>query len=161
MANLYEIKLALATYEMEFDPETGEWINEDELDALNMERDEKIENILLWVKNLKADAKAIKDEEDALKARRKALESKAEHLTDYVAFGLAGEKFSTPKVAVSWRKSEAVELGPEFLPWALEKDAYLRYKDPEPDKAMLKTALKAGEQIPGAELVTRQSMTIK
>ena len=158
MANLYEIKLALATYEMEFDPETGEWTNEDELDALNMERDEKIENILLWVKNLKADAKAIKDEEDALKARRKALENKAEHLTDYVAFGLAGEKFSTPRVAVQWRRTESVEI----LDEAAVPDEFLKVAK-TPMKDNIKKYLKAheGEEVSWATLRHRNSMSIK
>ena len=158
MANLYEIKLALATYEMEFDPETGEWINEDELDALNMERDEKIENILLWVKNLKADAKAIKDEEDALKARRKALENKAEHLMDYVALGLDGEKFSTPRVAVQWRKTESVEI----LDEAAVPDEFLKVAK-TPMKDNIKKYLKAheGEEVSWATLRHRNSMSIK
>lgn len=159
---LYSINAALEELLNQQDPETGELTCDlDQLDALMMERGEKLEGLALYVKNADAEAKAIREEEKALAERRRSLENKAERAKGFLAEQLAGEKFSTPKVAVSWRKSEAVELGPEFLPWALEKDAYLRYKDPEPDKAMLKTALKAGEQIPGAELVTRQSMTIK
>ena len=61
--NLYEINTQLANYHMEFDELTGEWINEGELDALQMAKDEKVENLCLWVKNLKAEANAIKTEE--------------------------------------------------------------------------------------------------
>ena len=62
MANLYELTAQLENFELEVDEETGEITNLDELDALQLERDEKIENIALWVKNLTADAAAIKAE---------------------------------------------------------------------------------------------------
>lgn len=110
MASLYELNAKLAVYEMEFDEDTGEWINEDELDALNMERDEKIENICLWAKNLRAEASAIKAEEKALADRRKSKENKADRLEDYVALNLDGAKFETPRVKILWRKSESVEI---------------------------------------------------
>ena len=73
---------------------------------------------------------------------------------------LAGEKFTTPKVAVSWRKSEAVEIGMSFFSTDAN-ERFLRYKEPDPDKAAIKAALKAGEEITGAELVTNLNMTIK
>lgn len=159
---LYEINAALEALLEQVDEETGELTCDmEQLEALSLERDEKLEGLALYCKNAAAEAEAIKAEEKNLAERRKRLENRAERAKAFLSEQLCGEKFTTPKVAVSWRKSEAVELGPEFLPWALEKDAYLRYKDPEPDKAMLKTALKAGEQIPGAALVTRSSMTIK
>ena len=110
MASLYELNAKLAVYEMEFDEDTGEWVNENELDALNMERDEKIENICLWVKNLRAEASAIKAEEKTLADRRKAKENKADRLEDYVALNLDGAKFETPRVKITWRKSESVEI---------------------------------------------------
>ena len=75
---------------------------------------------------------------------------------------LAGEKFTTPKVAVSWRKSQAVQLDDDFLPWAKQYgDQFLLYKDPDPDKKAIAAALKAGEAVPGAELVMNLNMQIK
>ena len=109
MSSLYELNAKLAVYEMEFD-EDGCWVNEDELDELKMEREEKIENICLWAKNLRAEASAIKSEEKALADRRKAKENKADHLEDYVALNLDGAKFETPRVKILWRKSESVEI---------------------------------------------------
>ena len=77
MANLYELTAQIENFELEVDEETGEITNLDELDALQMERDEKIENIALWVKNLTADAAAIKAEAQNLTKRQKAAENKA------------------------------------------------------------------------------------
>lgn len=159
---LYEINAALEGLLEQVDSETGELTCDLEaLSDLMLARDEKLEGLALYVKNVGAEAEAIKAEEKALAERRKVLENKAERAKKFLSEFLSGEKFQTPKVAVSWRKSEAVELGDSFMVWAREQDKFLRWKDPEPDKTAIKAAIKAGEVIPGAELVSRQSMTIK
>ena len=54
---------------MHIDEETGEVLLPEDLDSLNIERDEKIEGIALYVKNLKAEADAIHTEIYRLKDR--------------------------------------------------------------------------------------------
>lgn len=158
---LYEIDAQLEEMLEQVDPETGELLCDmEQLEALSLERDQKLENLALYVKNRDAEAKAIREEEKALADRRRSLERKAERARDFLARMLAGEKFTTAKVAVSWRKSEAVEIGMSFFSTDAN-ERFLRYKDPEPDKAAIKAALKAGEEITGAELVTNLNMTIK
>ena len=95
--NLYEIDRQIQELiENSVDPETGELtLDPAALDALQMEREAKIENLACYVKNLTADAKAIKAEEQALSERRKAAENKAERLKRYLSDALEGEKFST------------------------------------------------------------------
>lgn len=155
--NLYEIDSAILGC---IDMETGEITNTEWLDHLQMERTRKIENILLWVKNLKSEAEAIKAEETALAERRKADERKAESLTAYVKGVLNGEKFQTARVAVTYRKSEAVIVD-DMGELSRNADDYLTYKDPEPNKAKIKKALKDGLTVPGCRLEERQNMTIK
>ena len=53
--NLYEIDAAITAL---VDPETGEISDFDAFDQLSMARDQKIENIALYYKNLVADAAA-------------------------------------------------------------------------------------------------------
>lgn len=156
---LYEINEQLRNaIEFGCDPETGEIIDTAALEELEMARDEKIENICLFIKDLKAEAAAIKAEKDALDTRMKASAKKAESLTNYLQQQLAGEKFKTSKVAISYRKTQAVTI---FDFDALPAD-YIRIKtSTEPDKVLIKEAIKAGETVPGAELEERQSMTIK
>ena len=156
---LYEINEQLRNaIEFGCDPETGEIIDTAALEELEMARDEKIENICLFIKDLKAEAAAIKAEKDALDNRMKASAKKAESLTNYLQRMLAGEKFKTSKVAISYRKTQAVTI---FDLDALPMD-YIRVKtSTEPDKVLIKEAIKAGETVPGAELEERQSMTIK
>ena len=155
--NLYDIAYEITTC---VDLETGEIIDEKRLDALQMAREKKIENILLWIKNLKSEAGAIREEEKKLADRRQSDEKKAESLTQYVQNVLNGEKFKTSRVVVSYRKSEAVIV--DDLQLMQETcDEYLKYKDPEPDKAKIKAALKDGITVPGCHLEERQNITIK
>ena len=63
---LYEIDNAILDC---IDLETGEVIDTERLDALNMERDAKVENVACWIKDLMAEANAIKVEKLALAQR--------------------------------------------------------------------------------------------
>ena len=158
---LFEINAALEELLNQQDPETGELTCDlDQLDALMMERDEKLEGLALYVKNADAEAKAIREEEKTLAERRRSLENKAERAKGFLAEQLAGEKFSTPKVAVSYRKSEQVEVSMAFFTEE-SNERFLRFKDPEADKTAIKNALKAGETVPGAELVSKTNMILK
>ena len=159
---LYEINQAIQDlYESMVDPETGE-VSEDfakELDALDMARGEKIENIGLWIKDLKAESEAIKIEAKKLMDRARAAENKAESLKNYLDYNLRGEKFSTPRIAITFRNTKAVDVEPDA--WMFLPDKYLRRKDPEPDKKAIGDALKAGEKVPGCRLVDNRTMIIK
>ena len=159
--NLYEINSQImAAFEAAVDMETGEIINEEAYEALNglqMERGEKIEGILLWIKNLTADANALKREKQAFADRQAAAERKAESLKRYVADALAGEKFQTERVSVTWRKSEAAEFTGNI---ALLPPPCIRVKT-EVSLEELKRKLKEGAIIPGARLVVRNNIQIK
>lgn len=161
---LYEIDKNIEALVNAVDPDTGEiTVDNDALDALLMERDTKIENIACYIKNLAADAKAIKEEEAALFARRKTTEKKAERLKEYLTYALQGEKFQTAKCAVSFRKSSAVEVDDCFVEWAHTSgnEELLRYKDPEVNKTAVKERLTGGEYLDFARLVQNTSITIK
>lgn len=157
---LYEIdrEMALALSES-IDLETGEILDKDmaeRFEQLSLDRDDKIENICCFIKNLRAEAEALKAEKMAFAARQKSAENKAESLAKYLSSILNGEKFDSVKAKVSWRKSEAVQIDDiSALP-----AEYVSYT-PAADKAEIKKALKAGKEIAGATLVTNQNMVIK
>ena len=155
---LYEIEDAILNC---LDPETGEIIDEALFDELNLKREEKIENILLAVKNLTAESKAIREEELNLAKRRKVAENKAESLKNFVAGILDGMNFKTPRVAATWRKSEAVVVGSVSDLMKNNLDDYLKYKEPEADKTKIKAALKSGVKIPGCYIEERNNLNIK
>lgn len=158
---LWEIDNALMEL---FDPETGEIMDAEQWDALQMERTAKLEGVACWIKNLLSDAEAIKAEKDALAEREKAARNKAERLTKWLETALQGEKLSTARCAVSYRKSVAVEIPDEeaFVTYArMECNDLLTFKQPVPNKTAIKMALKDGRFIPGVELVERQNISIK
>ena len=161
--NLYEIDSAIEqAFSQAVDQETGE-INEEymkQLDELEMQRDQKVEIIACFIKNLRADAAALKAEKDALQKRQKAAETKAESLTRYLSSFLAGAKFSSPKASVTWRKTTRVEMDPGVSVYDIDTQ-YIRLKEPELDKTKAAAALKAGETIEGLHLEESQSMTIR
>ena len=155
---LFDINKAILEFDYEIDEETGEILNAEELDALELARDEKIEGVGLWIKNLQAEAEAVKKEKDAMADRQRRLEKKAESLKNYLAWALKGEKFSTPRIAMSWRKSESVLIPDE----SLLDDRFVNIQMiKKPDKKLIKDTLKAGLEVPGAELVTKQNLQIK
>ncbi len=155
---LFEINKAILEFDYEIDEETGEILNAEALDALQLAREEKIEGVGLWIKNLQAEAEAVKKEKDAMADRQRRLEKKAESLKDYLAYALKGEKFSTPRIAMTFRKSESVLIPDE----ALLDDRFVNITMiKKPDKKLIKDTLKAGREVPGAELVTKQNLQIK
>jgi hypothetical protein len=91
--------------------------------------------------------------------REKVRRNKAESLKGFLGRYLDGKKFETAKVAMSFRKSEAVEFDASYM--ADVPVEFLKLREPELDKTAVKKAIKAGEEIPGCALVTRQNLTIK
>lgn len=160
MASLYEINTEILNC---IDLETGEVIDVEKLTALEMQREEKIEKVALWYKNLLSDAEALKAERTTLAERETQARNKAESLKKWLENALNGSKLSTSKVAISFRKSESVEITTEeFMKWAtVYGDDLLTYKEPTPNKTAIKTAIKAGRIVKGATIVEKQNIQIK
>ena len=162
MASLYEIEQSILDC---IDTETGEIIDAEKLNELVMQREVKIENVALWVKNLLSDADALEAEKDAFAEREKAAKNKALKLKQWLSTALNGQKFSTSKVQISFRTSEAVEIADEkkFVDWAWDnnRDDLLSYDDPTPNKTAIKQFLKSGGNLNGISLTTNQNIQIK
>ena len=164
--NLYDIEKTLNEFmengfEKYVDTETGEFDEQgfnDELGQLELAKDEKIENIGLFIKNLSADIVELKAEEKALAERRKAKENKAEYLKNVLSVSLGGNKFETAKIALTFRKSEQVKIVDEEK---LPKDFLKEKVTVSADKTAIKKAIKAGQAVVGAELVEIQNLQIK
>lgn len=160
--NLYEInEEIIMAFESAVDTETGEIVDEEAFDNLNrlqMEFENKAENILLWIKNLRADYEALKAEKANFDERMKRAARTEERLTRYISSVLNGNRFSTPKVSATFRKSESVEFLGNISD--LPKEC-IRVKDPEVDKNALKKMVKSGVEIKGAQLVTKNNIQIR
>lgn len=145
MATLYEIDEEILNC---VDMETGEIIDVERLGQLQLAREDKVEGIALWIKNLLSDADAIKSEEEKLAQRRKANENKAKNLKEYLSKFLNGQKFKTPKVSISYRKSESVEV----TDISKLDDDYLKFAEPTVDKTKVKKSIESRHCITGSFL---------
>ena len=163
MRPLYEIDAAILAA---VDQETGEILDVEKLDALQLEREAKLEGVALWVKDLKAEAAAVKEEADKLTARKKALDNKIEGLKNWLLFALDGEKLKTPRCNVYYTHNQRVKVDDEeklieFLKNTTVPNEFLRFREPELRRDEIKKALKEGVRIPGAELEETESVVIK
>ena len=155
MSSLYQIDQEILSC---LDFETGEIIDPEKLEALQMERSRKIENVACWIKNLKSDALALKAEKDAFAERESKTNKKIEQLEKWLLDALGGTEFSTAKCAVSFRRSNKVEV----VDLSLIPAEFLRVKTTyEPDKKTIASVLKDGQEVGGCRLVESQNVQIK
>jgi len=148
------------------DMETGEILDTNRLNALQMERERKLEGVALWEKDLMAEAAAVKEEADKLLARKRALDNKITSLKAWLLIALNGEKLKTPRCNVYQTHSTRVSVEDEetlvrYLQLEDEPEKYLRFREPELRKDEIKKALKDGAFFPGACLEETESVVIK
>lgn len=146
---LYEIEAGIAEC---IDEETGEILDYEKLDELQMEREKKIENIVWLIENTENEIEGLKRQEEMFKARRKESEKKQESLKGYLTHALKGEKFETVKAKVSFRKSEAVIVEDKAK---VPKEYWMEKVTEGIDLTAVKNALKAGKGVEGARIEER------
>lgn len=136
----------------------------DTLESLSGELEVKAINIAYVIKNLEANAKAIKEAEEQMYSRRKQLEAKAEYIKDYLLENMqrTGIKLiECPYFKISLKNN------PESLivdPNAQVPAEYYRQPEPPPpvlDKVTLKKDLQLGIDVPGCRLERKQRIEIK
>jgi chaperonin cofactor prefoldin len=140
------------------DEETGEVLDSKYLDNLELQFDEKVENIAKWIKNLDSDAKQLKEQKMIFAARQKAAENKRDSLKKYldsVLQGNAWDKSSDKSVKISYRSSQKVEITGDV------PKEYLIKQEPKIDVAGIKEALKTGKKVKGADLIINNNIQIK
>ena len=164
MRPLYEIDQAILDC---VDMETGEILDSAKLDALQMERTAKLEGVALWVKDMRAEAEAVKAEADKLTARKKALDNRIESVKAWLLEALGGDKIKTARCNVYQTHGQRVVVDDEqalvdmFLTSDALKEKYLRIREPEIDKNALKESLKKGIQFEFAHLEETESVVIR
>lgn len=141
-----------------FDAETGEILDEDKLNQLEMERGKKIEGVALAVKELRADIDAYKAEKSVFSDKIKKAERQVEGYLKWLENATQGRKYHSARVDVSYRSSEAVDIPDE----SLVPTEYIKWKtEGSPDKTAIKQAIKAGIEVEGCRLVQKQNIQVK
>jgi hypothetical protein len=146
------------------DPEMdlpAEAIN-DTLEALTGELEDKAVNVAKFLRNMEAAAEAIKQAEDAMAKRRKALESRVKWIKDYLKCGMEQTgitKIECPyfKLAIQNNPAAVNVLDESLIPDQF-KEQVIVWKI---DKTAIKEAIKSGVAVPGAELVSGTRLAIK
>lgn len=124
----------------------------------------KAQNYAFVIRNLEATAVAIKQAEEQMTARRKAIENRSKMLLQRLKDGMemAGvTKLECPHFAISVQNNPpAVEILDERqIP-----SEFMRVPEPPPpapDKTAIKAAIKAGTDVPGAKLTQSTRLVIK
>ncbi|MCL9971570.1 siphovirus Gp157 family protein [Anoxybacillus kestanbolensis] len=133
----------------------------DTLQSLEDAIEEKVENIAKLIRNLEADAKIIKEEEQRLAERRRAIEAKVDKLKTYLQEQLetAGlQKVKRPTITV------AIQVNPPSVDVIDETAIPSDFLIPQPsklDKKSILERLKNGEAIPGVTLKQTKGVRIR
>ena len=165
MASLYEIDRDIQAFIdglFEMADENGEVdIDMDILEDLKEQRQTKLENIALYIKNLASDAQAIKEEEITLAERRKRLERKCERLKGILVRSMMenGEKeLSSARYCAKIRDSKATEIYDDS---AIPDKYMVEKKTFAPDKTAIKKAIESGEEVAGARIIINHNLKIE
>ena len=147
------------------DTETGEVKSlADVLAELNMSREEKIENTVRYIKNLRADSESARAEASNLVERADRFDKKAEQLEAYLLSQLGDcKKLETPLYTIKVRTTkstccptdeEAIQRLPEGF-WNIKTAVKVT-----PDKKAIKAALEKGEKLEGCSIVENKRLSI-
>lgn len=170
MPSLYEINETRKSFlDQIASGEIPEEAISDTLEALDGEFNDKADDTACYIKQLLSDAQAIKTEADNLTERAAAKKHKADRLMDYLyqQFKDRGkDKLETARNILKIRKNPpSVQIDDEdaFIGWAQssKETNLLTIHDPTVNKTAVKNALKAGEEIPHAQLVSGEKLTLK
>lgn len=156
--NLYELSQNyLAVQDMELDEETLR----DTLDSIEEAWEDKAENIVKLIRTVEADEQALEAEEKRFNARKKTEANKKQFLKRYLEemMQLTGKtKFKAGVFNISLQNNPpSVEVFDE----ALLPKQFLMEQPPKIDRAGIKALLKAGEEVPGAELKQTEGLRIR
>ena len=163
--NLYDLSQEILNFEFEFDEETGEVLNLNDLDNLKLGFNQKCDNIIRYIKNLESDVESLKNEEKNLKNRRILKENKIlglkKYLEDIMNFNQI-KRLEFVSGVVSFRQSNPLEINETmFMAWAKANNSDLLTIKYEIDKNSVKELLKKGKEIPYAKIIKKQNLNIK
>ena len=135
----------------------------DTLDGLSFELETKAQNTVMYARDLQATAAAIKEAEEQMAKRRRAMENRAKHLLEYVQGCMETaevQRIECPhfRIAIQAKPPSVDVYEPGLLPVE-----YMRTPEPPPpapDKTAIAAAIKAGKEVPGARLVQGTRLAI-
>ncbi|MHB8916295.1 MAG: siphovirus Gp157 family protein [Thiobacillus sp.] len=136
----------------------------DTLEAARFPVEQKAVNVAMVIRNFEAHSAAIKAQEEAMAARRKASEKRAAWLKEYLLSNMLAAgicKVESPYFKLSIAKNPgAVVVDCES---AIPADYFKQPETPPPvlDKNLVKQAIKDGYEVPGCHIEQSDRLVIK
>ena len=164
MTNLFNLAAEYkAVSDKLHDSDLDEQTIADTLEGMAGELEAKATNVGFVIRNLDSMAEQIKQAEEAMSKRRKAIENRSKWLKSYLLQSMLAtgkSKIESPYFVISVRNNpESVVIDAESqLPDDYMREIPARY---EPDKTAIKQAIQDGFTVPGAHLARTQSLQIK
>lgn len=137
----------LRLYEMADDPDTDPDAFFDTMEGIEGAIEDKADGYAAVITKLKSEMDFLKAQEDAFKAKRQAKANAIDRMKTRLLETMQATgktKIRTPYWSFYTQATESVQLDTDKVP-----ERFLRYKEPEVDKAAIKEALKAGEDLNG------------
>lgn len=172
--NLYEIDKNIQEIienGFTFNEETGEVIFEvKDLDKLNEMKEEKINSIVGYIKNLDLEIDSFKNVIDGYKKRLDQKKKKKEELINYLDLSIKKsgdlEKKEYKNGIVSYRKSKSLDIEEQneskLIEWLEKNKNSEGFKtEKKIDKKVITQFINDGEKIPYAKIIENQNIQIK
>lgn len=143
------------------DKETGEIRPiQEAIEDLNLNKEEKVSNTILYLKNLKLLESGIKDEIKKLKERLEKAEKKRSNLEQYVVLSMGeNKKLETPQYTLTVRSSvETIAPTKKEDILKLPKCFRVCSYSWKADKTAIKKALEKGTEVYGCQLAYKKNL---
>ena len=134
----------------------------DTLESMRGDIQVKATNVAMFVRNLESMAESIREAEKQMASRRKAIESRAKQIEDYLLYNMQRTEISrieSPYFAIIRKMNP-----PKVVLHGAVPDEFLRHPSPPPpeaDKKAIAEYIKAGNSPDWAELVQTERVEIK
>lgn len=136
----------------------------DTLEGLQFPIEQKATNVAFVIRNMESLAEQIKQAEQQMVARRKAIEKRAENVREYLLRNMERcgiSKIESPYFKISIRQNPGSVVIDDAGQIPCELYRYPEAPPPEPDKKAIKAMIESGQEVSGAHIEKTTRVEIK
>lgn len=160
--SLYELSSTYSQLPAQLESQVSQEELNEYLDSLDIQIQEKVENVFAYSRNLSLYGDAIDTEIKRLQDLKKSYINRSEALKNYISYCLIKNGLTdgvdTDIARFSFRKSESTEIVDESQ---IPEEYMVTKTSVQPDKMAIKEAIKSGVFVPGAIIKENQNLQIK
>lgn len=127
----------------------------EQIEALGLEHDSKVENIGLWVKRLASEVEQWKAEEDRISKERKSKEDRIDYLKEYLALCMGKGVYSSPIISISAHVDRSVKYSTKSTS-SIPEEYVKTVERKEVDTSKVKEALDSGISLSFARYIEKK-----